>query len=106
MAKCKWSVDGICQCFLIIGSNDHPACDGERKIACGQGRLDLVDFRDLKPKRNPGRGGRRAGAGAPKGNLNAIKSGVYSKQLSRLHQEEVRILASARAARARRVKLR
>ncbi len=30
------------------------------------------------------RGGRRPGAGAPKGNLNALKSGRYSKQMKAL----------------------
>jgi hypothetical protein len=28
------------------------------------------------------RGGRRPGAGAPRGNLNALRTGAYSKQLS------------------------
>jgi len=36
------------------------------------------------------RGGRRPGAGAPKGNLNAVKSGRYS----RAHQRAVLIIAS------------
>ncbi len=31
-----------------------------------------------------GRGGRRPGAGAPKGNLNALKTGLYSKQFAAL----------------------
>ena len=30
------------------------------------------------------RGGRRPGAGAPKGNLNALKHGTYSRQFARL----------------------
>jgi hypothetical protein len=30
------------------------------------------------------RGGRRPGAGAPKGNLNALKTGQYSKQFARI----------------------
>ncbi len=30
------------------------------------------------------RGGRRPGAGAPKGNMNGLRSGRYSKQLKRL----------------------
>jgi hypothetical protein len=32
------------------------------------------------------RGGRRAGAGAPRGNMNALKSGAYSKQFALLGQ--------------------
>lgn len=51
---------------------------------------------------HPGRGGRRAGAGAPKGNLNAIKSGAFSKQLKDTMVREKSILARARAARERR----
>ena len=35
-------------------------------------------------KNRPGRGGRRPGAGAPKGNLNALKHGTYSRQFARL----------------------
>src|SRR6266498_3648946 len=31
-----------------------------------------------------GRGGRRPGAGAPRGNLNALKTGLYSKQFAAL----------------------
>jgi len=34
--------------------------------------------------KKPGRGGRRSGAGAPKGNLNALKTGLYSKQFAAL----------------------
>lgn len=39
------------------------------------------------PQSNPRprpRGGRRPGAGAPRGNLNALKSGRYSKRLAAL----------------------
>ena len=39
--------------------------------------------RDPQPPTRP-RGGRRPGAGAPKGNLNALKSGRYSKRLAAL----------------------
>lgn len=38
---------------------------------------------DAPPKR-PGRGGRRAGAGAPRGNMNALKHGLRSKQFAAL----------------------
>ncbi|MGB2695969.1 MAG: hypothetical protein WBD55_12405 [Dehalococcoidia bacterium] len=38
----------------------------------------------MEPPRAPKRGGRRPGAGAPKGNLNALKSGRYSKRLKGL----------------------
>ena len=41
------------------------------------------------------RGGRRKGAGAPKGNLNALKHGTYSRQFARLGA----ILAASPAAR-------
>ncbi len=37
---------------------------------------------DPRPARR--RGGRRTGAGAPKGNLNALKTGRYSKRLTAL----------------------
>lgn len=101
MAKCQWSVEGICQCFLDKNWN-HPACDGEHALPCNQGSLDLTDVRDHGPKKNPGRGGRRVGAGAPRGNLNALKDGLYSLQLKRLHLEETRILQTAREKRAKR----
>lgn len=96
--KCIWSVDGVCQTFVFRGTTDHPNCDGQRKRPCASG-LDLIDIRDLK---HPGRGGRRAGAGAPRGNLNAIKSGSYSKQLQDALLRQQGIIAQARAARARR----
>lgn len=99
MAKCQWSIDGICQCF-INGQEQHPSCDGQHKMPCNQGNLDLVDIRFRQAKKNPGRGGHRVGAGAPRGNLNAIKSGIYSQQLKHLHQEETRILRAARERRA------
>ncbi len=41
------------------------------------------------------RGGRRPGAGAPKGNLNALKHGTYSRQFARLGA----LLAAGPAAR-------
>jgi hypothetical protein len=41
------------------------------------------------------RGGRRPGAGAPRGNLNALKHGTYSRQFARLGA----ILATSPAAR-------
>lgn len=112
MGKCKWSDDGFCQLFAIRYGNIHPACDGQvlpgQKNACRQGKLDLVNVRqpgdppDPERKNHPGRGGRRAGAGAPRGNLNAIRSGAFSKQLkdTMIHQKS--ILAKARDARARR----
>ena len=37
-----------------------------------------------RPSRRPRRGGRRPGAGAPKGNLNALKHGENSRQLQQL----------------------
>jgi hypothetical protein len=40
-----------------------------------------VDPRIQPFPRRPGRGGRRPGAGAPRGNTNALKHGVYSKRL-------------------------
>ncbi len=154
MAKCQWSVEGICECFLDKKSG-HPACDGVHALPCAQGSLDLVAIRgeipqpprdlnpgpcvkcsdsgdgicafcglpiqeeteldirariarapapvrDPEPKKNPGRGGKRPGAGAPRGNLNALKDGVYSQQLKRIHREEVRILRTAREKRAKR----
>lgn len=120
MGKCSWSKDGFCQLFAIRYGNIHPACDGQvlpgQKNACRQGKLDLVkvgkdpfdqlqdpgDPPDPQRKNHPGRGGRRAGAGAPAGNLNAIKSGAYSRQLkdSMIHQKQ--ILSKARQARDRR----
>ena len=39
--------------------------------------------RDPQPPARP-RGGRRPGAGAPKGNLNALKTGRYSRRLAAL----------------------
>jgi hypothetical protein len=47
----------------------------------------------VEPKENPRkpaaknkskRGGRRPGAGAPRGNMNALKSGAYSRQFAEL----------------------
>ncbi len=38
----------------------------------------------MKAQASNSRGGRRRGAGAPKGNLNALKSGRYSKRLTAL----------------------
>ncbi len=101
MAKCQWSVEGICQCF-VSEDGEHPARDGEHALPCNQGRLDLTNVRDRQPKKNPGRGGKRPGAGAPRGNLNALKDGVYSLQLKRIHREELRILRTAREKRAKR----
>lgn len=101
MAKCKWSVEGICQCF-VTGDGKHPACNGHTSIPCGQASLDLTDIRDIKPKKNPGRGGKRPGAGAPRGNLNALKDGVYSLQLKRIRLDELRILRTTKEKRAKR----
>ena len=39
---------------------------------------------DKGPATSPRRGGRRPGAGAPKGNLNALKSGRYSTRVRAL----------------------
>ena len=36
------------------------------------------------PKKKSKRGGRRPGAGAPRGNMNALKSGAYSRQFAEL----------------------
>jgi hypothetical protein len=38
----------------------------------------------VEPKKKSGRGGRRPGAGAPKGNLNALKHGRRSAQFAQL----------------------
>jgi len=47
------------------------------------------------------RGGRRPGAGAPRGNMNALKSGAYSKQFALLAAEpKVRDTLPAIGARA------
>ena len=105
MAKCEWSVEGICQCFLDKNSG-QPPCDGEHALPCRQGNLDLISISspgsEGPGKKNPGRGGKRPGAGAPRGNLNALKDGVYSLQLKRIHREELRILQTARENRAKR----
>ncbi len=37
------------------------------------------------------RGGKREGAGAPKGNLNAVKSGVYSQQIRHALGDETNV---------------
>lgn len=47
---------------------------------CGQ-QADQHGAPVLYQAKNPGRGGTRAGAGAPRGNLNALKHGQRSKQL-------------------------
>ena len=39
---------------------------------------------NFEPRASRARGGRRPGAGAPRGNLNALKSGRYSKRLAAL----------------------
>jgi len=97
--KCRWSVDGICRCFVIRYGKVHPHCDGIHP-ACIQGKLDLVDPR-FSQLRHPGWGGRRSGAGAPKGNLNAIKHGARSGRLLQLYREEARIRGAIKRARER-----
>ena len=42
------------------------------------------------PASKPGWGGRRPGAGAPKGNLNGLKHGLRSRQLRRLAERWAR----------------
>lgn len=36
------------------------------------------------PRARPGRGGKRPGAGAPRGNMNAMKHGAYSRQFAQV----------------------
>jgi hypothetical protein len=43
-------------------------------------KLSMTFESVLPPKPGPGRGGRRPGAGAPKGNLNAFRNGKYSER--------------------------
>ncbi len=109
MQKCEHSVNDICQSFAFRYGNVHPACDGKHKMPCTQGDLDLIDTRDdpfdhPQPRKHAGRGGKRPGAGAPKGNLNAIKSGTYSRQLKATFQQQKNIITKARLARERRSK--
>ena len=58
----------------------HPRANGaSANKKADEPRPSTPDRRTSKP-----RGGRRPGAGAPKGNLNALKSGRYSKRLTAL----------------------
>ena len=57
------------------------------------------------------RGGRRPGAGAPKGNLNALKTGVHSRQLkiaveAMLSRDEIRPILLAIIEKRRRERMR
>ncbi len=46
--------------------------------------LSNAEMPDQPPRKPSRRGGRRPGAGAPKGNLNALKHGANSQQLQQL----------------------
>jgi hypothetical protein len=46
--------------------------------------LSNDEMPDQPPRKHSRRGGRRPGAGAPKGNLNALKHGANSQQLQQL----------------------
>ena len=70
----------------LVGCNRNPS-DGWN--ACPeQGRRGCAPWAAQPPAVQPPaskpRGGRRPGAGAPKGNLNALRSGRYSKRLAAL----------------------
>lgn len=100
--KCGWSVEGICRCFVIRYGRAHPHCDGIHSV-CIQGKLNLIDVRFPQP-RHPGWGGHRSGAGAPKGNLNAIKHGGRCARLFQLYREEARIMGAIKRAKEHRAK--
>ena len=46
--------------------------------------MEQPQMSNIAPQASKPRGGRRPGAGAPKGNLNAFKTGRYSKRLAAL----------------------
>lgn len=85
----------------MVKCQKHSNRGDGRCFFCGLPIKEEIPQPPKEPK--PGRGGRRVGAGAPKGNLNALKDGGYSLQLKRLHQEEKRILQTAREKRAKRI---
>lgn len=116
MVKCQWSENNLCQVFVVLGSVTKISCDGLKDRSCEGKAGNIEDIRDRQRREialektaiavatgqriRPGRGGRRTGAGAPRGNLNALKSGAFSLQLKRAYLEEGRILKKAKESRA------
>lgn len=81
MNKCKWSQNSFCQVMVFKNTTTKVGCDGLHAACNPKRNLDLVDTRNRSGPKRPGWGGRRAGAGAPRANLNRLLHGRDSKLL-------------------------
>lgn len=79
MAMCKWSQDNLCQVMVLKNTDTKVTCDGRHAACLPSRKLNLEDIRNRKPPQKRGWGGRRVGAGAPRGNLNRLVHGRDSK---------------------------
>lgn len=71
--------------MIIKGTSNKISCDGLKDRAC-LGNPNIIDIRDIKP--HSGRGGKRPGAGAKKGNINALKHGERSRNWIELCRQD------------------